>query len=824
MLRLINVQKTYAEKTDSAVNALKGINLSFRECEFVSILGQSGCGKTTLLNIIGGLDRYTDGDLIINGKSTHDYKDKDWDTYRNHSIGFVFQSYNLIPHQNILENVELSMTLGGVPKAERRKRAKDALIAVGLEEKIGKKPNELSGGQMQRVSIARALASEPDIILADEPTGALDTETSKSVMALLKEISKTKLVIMVTHNPELAEEYSDRIIKMLDGVVIEDTNPYEPQVEAQESRENGEDSTLAIAEQTAQTTTESTTTEDAQEEKETKRGIVYKKKNSSMSFLTALRLSGKNLISKYKRTIITSLAASIGIIGIAVILSVSSGMQAYIDKTMLDSTSFNYVMISSTTTKMDFGNSSTDTLVEYPDNTTGVKPYVPVTAEVKKQKLDTNFVSYLESICRPAGEDSLVVDIAYSYDVEMNILTAKDGAVVKVNSSAWHECLSNADYLDEYYDALAKGEGVTSYIPSSANEIALVVDTYNRLSTTTLDALGITYNPETLDEIKYDDLIGKEFRVVFNDGWYTQGIDGWYKGANTTNYQSAYQNENGITVKITSILREKKDSPSSWLSSGIAYSPDLTKAVMESNKNSAVALAQASNTLTDVTTGLSFEPTSGGAFGGMFGGSTSTYDGMLEKLGYTQTPSSIMVYPVDVNSREIIIQKLDDWNTQKANTDAVVEYIDMSNLVTSILGRIVDIVTYVLMAFSIVSLVISSVMIAIIIYASVIERTKEIGVLRSMGARKKDVSRVFWAEAVILGISSGTVAILITLIVNVIINAVLTNLVGVSTIASLSVGTAFALIALSTVLLLIASLIPASIAAKKEPAVALRTE
>ena len=824
MLRLINVQKTYAEKTDSAVNALKGINLSFRECEFVSILGQSGCGKTTLLNIIGGLDRYTDGDLIINGKSTHDYKDKDWDTYRNHSIGFVFQSYNLIPHQNILENVELSMTLGGVPKAERRKRAKDALIAVGLEEKIGKKPNELSGGQMQRVSIARALASEPDIILADEPTGALDTETSKSVMALLKEISKTKLVIMVTHNPELADEYSDRIIKMLDGVVIEDTNPYEPQVEAQESHENGEDSTLVIAEQTAQTTTESTTTEDAQEEKETKRGIVYKKKNSSMSFLTALRLSGKNLISKYKRTIITSLAASIGIIGIAVILSVSSGMQAYIDKTMLDSTSFNYVMISSTTTKMDFGNSSTDALVEYPDNTTGVKPYVPVTAEVKKQKLDTNFVSYLESICRPAGEDSLVVDIAYSYDVEMNILTAKDGAFVKVNSSAWHECLSNVDYLDEYYDALAKGEGVTSYIPSSANEIALVVDTYNRLSTTTLDSLGITYNPETLDEIKYDDLIGKEFRVVFNDGWYTQGIDGWYKGANTTNYQSAYQNENGITVKITSILREKKDSPSSWLSSGIAYSPDLTKAVMESNKNSAVALAQASNTLTDVTTGLSFEPTSGGGFGGMFGGSTSTYDGMLEKLGYTQTPSSIMVYPVDVNSREIIIQKLDDWNTQKANTDAVVEYIDMSNLVTSILGRIVDIVTYVLMAFSIVSLVISSVMIAIIIYASVIERTKEIGVLRSMGARKKDVSRVFWAEAVILGISSGTVAILITLIVNVIINAVLTNLVGVSTIASLSVGTAFALIALSTVLLLIASLIPASIAAKKEPAVALRTE
>ena len=812
MLRLINIQKTYAEKTDSAVNALKGINLSFRECEFVSILGQSGCGKTTLLNIIGGLDRYTDGDLIINGKSTLDYKDRDWDTYRNHSIGFVFQSYNLIPHQTILENVELSMTLGGVPKAERRKRAKDALISVGLEEKIGKKPNELSGGQMQRVSIARALASEPDIILADEPTGALDTETSKSVMALLKEISKTKLVIMVTHNPELAEEYSDRIIKMLDGVVIEDTNPYDPDLERKEE--------LAEETITQEIVGEEDTTNEAQT---TKQGIVYKKKNSSMSFLTALRLSGKNLISKYKRTIITSLAASIGIIGIAVILSVSSGMQAYIDKTMLDSTSFNYVMINSTTTTMNFGE-GTDALVEYPENTTGVKPYVPVTAEIKNQKLDSAFVSYLESICKPEGEDSLVVDIAYSYDVDMNILTEKDGAYARVSSSAWHECLSNADYLNTYYDALAKGEGVTSHIPNSANEIALVVDTYNRLSTSTLDSLGITYNAETMEEIKYTDLLGKEFRVVFNDGWYTQGADGWYKGANLTNYSSAYQNENGITVKITSILREKKDSPSSWLSSGIAYSPALTQAVLNANKTSQVALAQVENTTTNVTNGLAFEPSTGGGFGGIFGGSTDSYDSLLEKLGYTQTPSSIMVYPIDVNSREIIIQKLDDWNTQKAETDAVVEYIDMSNLVTSILGRIVDIVTYVLMAFSIVSLVISSVMIAIIIYASVIERTKEIGVLRSMGARKKDVSRVFRAEAVILGVSSGTIAILVTLIVNVIINAVLTDLVGVSTIASLNVGTAFALIALSTVLLLIASLIPASIAAKKEPAVALRTE
>ncbi len=795
MLKLNDITKIYAEKTDGAVSALKGVSISFRRSEFVSILGQSGCGKTTLLNIIGGLDRYTDGDLIIKGKSTKDFKDGDWDTYRNHSIGFVFQSYNLIPHQTILENVELSMTLGGVPKAERRKRAKDALISVGLEEKMNKKPNELSGGQMQRVSIARALASEPDIILADEPTGALDTETSKSVMALLKEISKTKLVIMVTHNPELASEYSDRIIKMLDGKVTEDSAPYDGEYEVNEES--------------------------------TQKEVTYKKKNSSMNFLTALRLSGKNLISKYTRTIITSLAASIGIIGIAVILSVSSGMQAYIDQTMLDSASFNYIAISSTTTSMSFGEREENTLVEFPENTTGVIPYVPVTNEVKKQNLDDAFVSYLEEICKIGQEDSIAIDISYTYNVTLNILTEKAGQYVSVSSSAWSESLHNADYLDAYYTVLAKDDGALSAMPNSINEVALVVDSYNRLSTSTLDSLGITYDAENLTEIKYTELIGKEFRIVFNDGWYTQDGDGWYKGANVSNYDSAYNDENGITVKIVSVLREKKDAPASWLSDGIAYSPKLTEAVLNANKTSAVATAQAASPDINVTTGTAFESASGsGGLGAMLGvgGSGDTYDGMLEKLGYTQTPSRIIIYPVDVASREAIIEKLDAWNVMKKDTDAVVEYIDMSSMVTSILGTVVEIVTYVLMAFSIVSLVISSIMIAIIIYASVIERTKEIGVLRSMGARKKDVSRVFKAEAVILGVSSGTIAILLTLVINVIINAILNGLVGVSTIASLNVGTAFALIALSTVLLLIASLIPARIAAKKEPAVALRTE
>ena len=816
MLTLNNIVKTYAEKTEGAVEALKGISLSFRSSEFVSILGPSGCGKTTLLNIIGGLDRYSGGDLVINGTSTRTYGDHDWDTYRNHSIGFVFQSYNLIPHQTILENVELSMTLGGVPKTERRKRAQNALISVGLKEKMNKKPNELSGGQMQRVSIARALASEPDIILADEPTGALDTETSESVMALLREISKSKLVIMVTHNPDLACKYSDRIIKMLDGQVLEDSNPY---VDTPFERFDN----ISV------------------NEKEKN----YKKKYSSMSFLTALRLSGKNLLSKKKRTTITSFAASIGIIGMAVILSVSSGMQSYIDQTMLDSTSFNYISISSTTTVSNFtmgggnmgggpnmGSTTENALEEYPENTTGIYPYEPETVETKKQNLDDAFISYLESVCYPENEEALAVDISYSYNVDMNILTQKDGAYVSVSSSAWNESLHNAEYLTDYYTVLAKDNSVGSAIPSTANEIALVVDKYNRLSTTTLDSLGITYDSETLDEIKYTNLIGKEFRIVYNNGWYTQDSDGWYKEANTSNYESAYANENGITVKIVSVLREEKDSPASWLTEGIAYSPALTKLVLENNKNSAVALAQAANETINVTTGVEFGSASSGSVGGamggitniMGGGNANTYESMLEKLGYTQTPSSIMIYPVDVNSRESIIEKLDEWNETQEGTDNDVEYMDMASMMTSMLDSIVDIITNVLMVFSVTSLVISSIMIAIIIYASVIERTKEIGVLRSIGARKKDISRVFKAEAVILGVLSGTIGVVLTLLINSGINGLLSGLVGVSSIANLSLETALGMIALSTGLLLIASLIPAKMAAKKEPAVALRTE
>ncbi len=779
MLTLKNVEKTYGEKADSAVHALKGLSLFFRENEFVSILGPSGCGKTTLLNIIGGLDRYTKGDLIIDGKSTKQFKDGDWDTYRNHSVGFVFQSYNLIPHLTILENVELTMTLGGVSRRERRKRAKQALVSVGLKEKLHKKPNELSGGQMQRVSIARALAGEPDIILADEPTGALDSETSENIMKLLKKISKTKLVVMVTHNPDIARRYSDRIIKMLDGKITQDTKPL-------------------------------TGTGMRSPQKKAKN---YNKKHSSMSFFTALRLSGKNLLSKKRRTAITSLAASIGIIGISIILSVSSGMQNYIDKTMLDSASFNYITIQATTQTVNMSTESTeDTLPEYLENTTGIYPYEMDVVKTKKQKLDGEFISYLEE-----KSEGLVVDITYAYSVNLNILTKNGENIDLVSSASWNESLHNADYLTDKYTVLTKAEDVTSPIPSKAEEIALVVDSYNRLSTDVLKDLGIPYD-ENLTEIKYEELIGKEYRIVYNDGWYTRNTEGWYQAAHMGNYADAYANENGITVKIVSVLREEKDAASGWLSNGIAYSPALTELALEKNKTSAVALAQYKNQTTDVTTGKAFPQN---VLSGVLG---NTYEGALEKLGYTQTPSSIVIYPVDVAGRETIIASLDAWNSENAETDKVIEYVDMSSMMTSMLGTVVDIVTYVLMAFSVVSLVISSVMIAIIIYASVIERTKEIGVLRSIGARKKDIARVFKAEAVLLGVISGMAAVLVTLLINSGINALLNNLVGVATIANLTFGTAVAMVALSTVLLLIASLIPAKMAAKKEPAVALRTE
>jgi len=823
MLALKNITKIYAEKTDNAVNALKGINLAFRNKEFVSILGQSGCGKTTLLNIIGGLDRYTDGDLVINGTSTKEYKGKDWDTYRNHSIGFVFQSYNLIPHQTILENVELSMTLGGVEYNDRKRRAKDVLVRLGLGDKLNKKPNQLSGGQCQRVAIARAIVNEPDIILADEPTGALDSETSVTIMDILKEISKEKLVIMVTHNPELAEKYSDRIIKMFDGVVKDDSKPYSFE---EEEADNNEAKSQAVDQ------------------------IVYKKKHSSMNFLTALRLSGMNLLSKFRRTLITSIAASIGIIGIAVILSVSNGMQDYIDNSMNDIASSNRVLIESNGLNYEalmdessYEGMMNNGMIKYPDEKE-IYPYEEsdmTSRFLTTQEISNNFVEYLNQVTTDK-----VIDISYSYGVTLNKITKiENGTDVEYyspnlettgfslmgSSEVWEQSISNIEYLNMYYDTIYAIDNRTSGVPTSTNnsqyyEAAIVVDKYNRLTCSTLDALGIYYSQTTVDEqttygaIDITTLVGKEYKIILNNEWYTPNntdesqITKFTTPENTPdNLETLYNNTNNITVKIVGVLRLKEEADASMLSTGFVYHPSLIDKVMEINSESTIVKLQKADKILNYTTGRNFNKGEE---------DTKSQESLLRKLGGKNNPSSITIYPTTINAKDEIIQSINEWNNN--HNDDKVEYTDVSKLLTSVLGEMVNITTYVLMAFSITSLVISSIMIAIIIYASVIERTKEIGVLRSIGARKKDVSRVFQAEAVILGAISGIIAIIITIVLDIIINIILVKVAGVDNIARLKPLTGFLLVCLSVFLLLIASLIPASMAAKKEPAIALRTE
>lgn len=734
MLEIVNIKKDYVMK-DETVNALKGVNICFRKNEFVSILGPSGCGKTTLLNIIGGLDRYTDGDLIIEGKSTKQFKDRDWDTYRNHSIGFVFQSYNLIPHQTALKNVELALSIGGISRKERRQRALDALEKVGLSEQINKKPNQMSGGQCQRVAIARALVNNPEIILADEPTGALDSKTSVQVMDILKEIAKDHLVIMVTHNPELANQYSTRIITMKDGEVLNDTNP----VSDKEKKKLIKD-----CEKRQQAMTE-------KEKKE-------KAKKSSMSLWSTFLLSGSNLLTKKKRTFITSLACSIGIIGIAVILSVSNGMHAYVKKIEKDSMNVNYIMVSAITMNMETNIMDKVNMPEYP-NKDEVYPYKEE-GLVAYQNLSTDYVNYLETnINGDTEETNLVTGISYSRNIE---LYRQDGTTELTD---WSEIIDNPEFLNNEYDTLCSVTDKS--IPTEIGEVCLIIDKYNRIPTTILDDLGVSYDAG-MTAIRYEDILGKELTVKY------AGIT-----ANKT-----YEN-----VKIISILRQKPDS-SAWLSTGVGYPKAMA-------------------------------------------------DDIVSIAGPVASVTSLMIYPKDFHSKEEIKKVLDKWNESEIyklygnDKDAEgnfiadkykVNYTDVSELLVGMLGDLIDISTYTLIAFSSVSLIVSSIMIAIITYASVIERIKEIGTIRSLGGRKKDVANMFRTEACIIGGVSAIIALIATLIINGVINIVLGNLVGVTTIAKLSFGTAFGMTALSVGLNLIASLIPANIAAKKDPVLALRSE
>jgi len=738
MLEIIDIKKDYVMK-DETVNALKGVNICFRRSEFVSILGPSGCGKTTLLNIIGGLDRYTSGDLVIDGKSTKEFKDRDWDTYRNHSIGFVFQSYNLIPHQTALKNVELALSIGGISRKERRERALKALADVGLSEQINKKPNQMSGGQCQRVAIARALVNNPEIILADEPTGALDSKTSIQVMNILQEIAKNRLVIMVTHNPELAETYSSRIITMKDGEILHDTNP------------------IGYREK-AKLIKESEKRRNSLTEKEKKQ----KAKKSSMSLWSTFILSGSNLLTKKKRTFITALACSIGIIGIAVILSVSTGMHAYVKKIESDSMSVNYIMISMEAVNQDTNAFDEVKLPEYPSSNM-LNPYIKEDF-TKPQLLTKKYIDYLEENINGETEDKkLVSGIQYTRLLEFY----REDESKKLTD--WSEILDNPEFLSEEYDTLAVlGDKV---IPTNDDEISIIIDKYNRIPTQILEDFGITYDAN-LSAIDCSSFIGKEINV-------------YHKETNEIH-----------SVKVISVLRQKPEGKT-WISTGVGYSKALADKISEKAGVSVV--------------------------------------------GIPNIPvAMIMIYPKDFDSKDEIKHVLDNWNnseiykiygnekhpvTGEFVADSYkVSYTDISELLTGFLGDLIDITTYTLIAFSSVSLVVSSIMIAIITYASVIERIKEIGTIRSLGGRKKDVANMFRMEACTIGAVSAIIALVMTLLINMLINIILGNLVGVTTIAKLSWGTALGMTVLSVGLNLIASLIPANIAAKKDPVLALRSE
>lgn len=837
MLELNGIRKTYVTGTTS-VEALKGIDLKFRDSEFVSILGQSGCGKTTLLNIIGGLDKYTSGDLKINGRSTKDFKDRDWDAYRNNSIGFVFQSYNLIPHQTVLSNVELALTLSGVSKAERRQRATEALEKVGLKEQIHKKPNQMSGGQMQRVAIARALVNDPDILLADEPTGALDTQTSIQIMDLLKEISKDRLIIMVTHNPELATQYSTRIIRLLDGTITDDSNPY-----------NGADDNIATK-----------TDEDSLTDKKSGK---TKKKKTSMSFFTALSLSLNNLMTKKTRTILTAFAGSIGIIGIALILSISNGIQNYIDRVQRDTLSSYPIQLQKESVDVSsmienmMGNK--DKNVDHDkdkiySNNIMTDMVNSMVAEVNSNNLKA-FKSYLEN--HKSDVDGYISDIQYSYDVPLYIYSTdtSDGVTQlnpssvmenmygmsvsgdgmmsagMQNTSVWSRLFDNRQMLDEQYDLIA-GSWADNY-----NEVMLVVDENNEIDDYTLYSLGFKDPAEVKKIFKnvmagnsyeteetqytYDEVLDKKFKLVLPTDLYryndTFGI--WEDASHDDEYMTTVVN-NAEEVKIAGIIRKNPDAASVSVSSGVAYTKDLMPHIIEKVNETQIVKQQLADPEKDVFTGMSFDNDKT---------SISTLENNKSLLGIASedNPSEIDIYAKDFDSKEKLQDFINNYNdevTADGRDEDTINYTDYVGILMSSVSTIITAISSVLIAFVAISLVVSSIMIGIITYISVLERTKEIGVLRSIGASKKDVSRVFNAETLIEGFVSGAMGIIITLILCIPANAVIKNVTDISNVAQLPVAGAVILVIISMLLTTIAGLIPAKMAAKKDPVVALRTE
>ena len=862
MLKLDNISKVYVTG-DTKVEALKGVSIAFRKSEFVSILGPSGCGKTTLLNIVGGLDRYDSGNLIISGRSTNEYKDSDWDTYRNHTIGFVFQSYNLIPHQSVLANVELALTLSGVSRAKRREKAKEALEKVGLGDQLNKKPNQMSGGQMQRVAIARALVNDPEILLADEPTGALDTETSIQIMDLLKEISNDRLVIMVTHNPELAEQYSTRIIKLVDGKITDDSNPYDSDSEILKD--------------------------------------VKKQKKPSMSFLTALSLSFKNLLTKKARTFLTAFAGSIGIIGIALILSLSNGVELYINGVEKETLSSYPIEIK----KANFDSAELmkklmdGNVVENPQKETVYSNDVmrEIMASMINDRTTNDLAGFKKYIEKNNDElKTYVSDIKYKYTTEMNVYTAEGYRVnptivfesmgfdtetqspmgnvsMDKNMPVWKELINNQEILDKQFEVVAGN------MPKNYDEIVVIVDQNNQISDYTLYTLGLKDAKELTEIIKaamngekvaepeqseytYEDILKLRFRLMLNSDYYEKDENGIWVDKREDTLFMLEKLKTSTEVKVVGILK----STGEFEYGTVGYLSSLTEHLINGINDSEIVKEQKANPDMDVLTGLPFPndvkhtmedlnnfistlPADQQAqFNGHIaqmkaqgfkdekiveqfssylnvGYSTSTYEENLLLLGVSDLddPDGILIYPADFESKDKISAFIDEFNKGKPE-DKQIKYTDVIGLMMSSVTTIINAISYILIAFVSISLIVSSIMIGIITYISVLERTKEIGILRAMGASKHDISRVFNAETLIVGFIAGMLGICVTLLLLIPINLIIEAITEIAGIAVLPTQGAIILVIISMLLTFIAGLIPSKIAAKKEPVTALRTE
>ena len=847
MLQLKNIKKNY-ESGEEIVKALKGINIEFRESEFVAILGPSGCGKTTLLNIIGGLDHYTSGDLIIDGISTKKYKDRDWDTYRNHRIGFVFQNYNLITHQSVLSNVELALTLSGVDKKTRRKKAIEVLEKVGLKDQMHKKPNQMSGGQMQRVAIARALVNNPDILLADEPTGALDTKTSIQIMEILKEISKDRLIIMVTHNPDLASKYATRTINLLDGEITSDSRAYNSKKEIKEKKETG--------------------------------------KKTSMSFMTAMNLSLNNLMTKKGRTILTAFAGSIGIIGIALILAISNGVQEYINNVEEETlTSYPLTVQEETVEIADFISSmqpSSD-MEEHEEgkiysNDVMSEMMATASASVESNNLEA-FKSYIES------DDTNIKDytsaISYSYNLNLQIYKDDNEEIIQVNPNTvldelgmsmneMQSAFMSTDVFSEMFDSQEMNEQMYDLVagswPDEYNEVVLVVDENNEISDFTLYALGlkdqselsemyqniVNGTPFEVEQTSYDmdDLVGMKFKFVLNSDYYELENGIWVDKRNNDDYMKELL-DNAEEIVITGIIRPNEESIIASTAGGVMYLKDLKEYVINKINESEIAQTQLENPDINIFTGQEFSdeefdistltpeqmaylqslsPTEMAEVIATYEEQAgATYEDVLNQIGVIDLdkPTAINIYPKDFDSKDEIVNIINNYNDEQRDNghdENVINYTDIVGVMMSGVSTIVDVISYVLMAFVSISLIVSSIMIGIITYISVLERTKEIGILRAIGASKKDISRVFNAETFIEGLTAGVMGILITLLLTIPINIIIKNLSGISNIAVLPVGGAIILVIISVLLTTIAGLIPSRMASKKDPVEALRVD